>query len=227
VTLVFIHGAGFSGDVFEAQTTAFVDAHAPNLPGHLREGQPKSIAQFADAIEAYVIEHRLREVVLAGHSMGAAIALETALRKAGWLRAAVLIGGGARMRVAPAFLQGFRNDFETTARTLAAYFFSEPSQQQVDAAVQIMRRIGAEQTLRDFMACDSFDVLERLGEITIPVLALSGEADKLAPAKHALTLADRVPAGQARIIAGAGHFVMAERPAETNAAIAAFLAGLP
>lgn len=226
MTLLFLHGAGCSGEVFDAQVRAFAHAQAPNLPGHLCAGGPQSIADFTDAVDAFVRERRLDNVVLAGHSMGAAIAIESALRKPAWLRGAILIGGGARMRVAPAFLDGLAADFERTARTIAGYFFAENSAERVDAAVDLMCRIGQEQTLRDFRACDAFDALDRLGEISVPVLAVSGEADKLAPAKHAAALADRVPGAAARIIPGAGHFVMVERPAETNESIAAFLAGL-
>ena len=227
MTVLFLHGAGFTGAVFDAQTAAFRNAVAPNLPGHLCAGEPASIAQFADAVERDVRARESNGVVLAGHSMGAAIALECALRKPAWLRAAVLIGGGARMRVAPAFLEGFERDFEATARLLAGYFFAEPSAERVEWAVQTMLAVGPTQTLRDFRACDAFDALDRLGEITVPVLAITGEADKLAPAKHALALAGRVPGAEARIVPGAGHFVMTERPTETNEAIAAFLAGLP
>lgn len=226
MTTIFIHGAGCTGEVFDAQTRALTDACAPNLPGHLRDGAPSSIRQFADWVDAYVRERELVEVVLAGHSMGAMIAIECALRKPAWLRAAILIGGGARMRVAPAILQGLENDFEETARTIAGYSYAEPSPERTQASVEMMLRVGQEQTLRDFRACDAFDALDRLGEISVPVLAISGEADTLAPAKHAAALADRVPGARARIIPGAGHFVMAERPAETNEAIAAFLAGL-
>jgi pimeloyl-ACP methyl ester carboxylesterase len=227
VTLLFVHGAGCAGEVFGAQTSAFRGSLAPNLPGHLGPGTPQSIAEFADALEQLVREHSVERVVLAGHSMGAAIAIEAALRRPSWLRAAVLIGGGARMRVAPALLDGLKRDFEATARTIAGLFFADASPARVDASVALMKRVGREQTLRDFRACDVFDALERLGEISVPVLALSGETDRLAPAKHAVALASRVPDGTARIIPGAGHFVMTERPAETNEAIAAFLAGLP
>ncbi|HET6894977.1 MAG TPA: alpha/beta hydrolase [Candidatus Baltobacteraceae bacterium] len=226
MTLLFVHGAGCTGEVFEAQLRAFAHAQAPNLPGHLCAGAPESIGDFADAVNEFVREHGLGHVVLAGHSMGAAIAIETALRKPAWLRGAILIGGGPRMRVAPAFLDGLADDFERTARMIAGYFFAEGSAERVDAALALMRRVGQEQTLRDFRACNDFDALERLEEISVPVLALGGEADKLTPAKHAAALADRVPGAAARIIPGAGHFVMAERPAETNESIAAFLAGL-
>lgn len=226
MTLLFIHGAGCTGAVFDAQVRAFADSHAPNLPGHLCAGAPDSIAEFADAIEAYVAEKQLSAVVLCGHSMGGAVALELALRNRAWLTGAVLLGSGARMRVAPAFLDGLRSDFEPAARTIAEYYFAEPSEQRLEAAVQSMRRVGQAQTVRDFRACDAFDALERLGSVSVPLLALTGQADKMTPPKFALTLADRVPGTQARIVPAAGHFVMAERPAETNEAISAFLSGL-
>jgi pimeloyl-ACP methyl ester carboxylesterase len=226
VIALFIHGAGCTGEVFAAQLPAFAGALAPNLPGHLRAGAPASIAEFADALANEVRESGFDEVVLCGHSMGGAIALEIALRRAAWLRGAVLLGSGARMRVAPQFLQGLENDFEPTARTIAGYFFSEATVQRVDEAVARMRAVGQPQTLRDFRACDAFNALERLGEVTVPLLAITGEGDQLMPPKFAAALADRVPGARARIIPGAGHFVMVEQPAETNAAIAAFLAGL-
>lgn len=226
MTLVFIHGAGCTGEVFAAQLAEFGDGRAPNLPGHLCRGAPGSIAEFADAIEAYVSKEHLARTVLCGHSMGAAISLELALRAPAWLAGVVLLGGGARMRVAPAILQGLRTDFEAAARTIAGYSFGDPTPERVDASVEMMQRVGAEQTLRDFQACDAFDVLERLEAIRVPLLAVTGEADKLAPAKYAAALADRVPGGRARIVPDAGHFVMIERPAETNESIAAFLDGL-
>ncbi len=226
MTVLFIHGAGCTGSVFDAQVAALHGSLAPNLPGHLRAGSPSTIGEFADAVEADVSERGLRDVVLCGHSMGGAISLEVALRKPAWLRGAVLVGSGARMRVSPAFLEGLQNDFESTARTIAGYFFLDPAPERVDEALALMRAVGQDQTLRDFRACDAFDALERLGEVAVPLLAISGEADKLMPPKFALALGDRVPGAQARIIPGAGHFVMVERPAETTGAVAAFLAGL-
>jgi pimeloyl-ACP methyl ester carboxylesterase len=226
VTLLFIHGAGFFGDVFAAQTADFAESHAPDLPGHGTAGQPESVGEFASFIARYVSERALRDVVLCGHSLGGAIAMQTALDRAIPLKAVVLLGCGARLRVAPAFLQGFQSDFESTAREVASYFFAEPTPARIEWAVGCMRRVGQGQTLRDFRACDAFDVLERLGEISVPVLALTGEADKMTPPKFTHALADRVPRGQARILGRAGHFSMVERPAETNEAIRTFLSGV-
>lgn len=227
MSILFIHGAGCTAEVFEQQLRAFADASAPNLPGHLCAGSPASIEEFASAVDQDVIERGLREVVLCGHSMGGAVALELALRKPSWLRAVVAIGSGLRMRVAPSFLEGLEKDFEDTARTIAGYFFSDPTPERVEQAVDRMRAVGAEQTLRDFRACNAFDATASVNDLDVPLLALTGELDQLMPATFAQALADRVPGAESRIVPGAGHFVMAERPTETNRAIRAFVAGLP
>lgn len=220
---IFIHGAGFTGDCFSAQLDAFPDALAPNLPGHLSPGEPASIAEFAAFIAELIEREGARDVVLCGHSMGGGVALELALRKHPAVRAVVLLDSGARLRVAPAIFERLETDFEDGARFVAGFFFAQPSPERIEWAVQSMRRVGPDQTVRDYRACDAFDVLDRVNEITVPLLVLTGERDVMTPAKHALALADRVPGAETRILAGAGHFAMVEQPGETNAAIAAFL----
>lgn len=223
---IFIHGAGFTGGCFAAQLAAFPDAAAPDLPGHLSPGEPDSIAAFADFIGEYVERQHLCDVALCGHSMGGAVALELALRRHPAVRAIVLLDSGARLRVAPAVFERLRADFRDGARFVSGFFFAEATQARLDWSVASMLRVGQAQTLRDFTACDGFDALERLGEIGVPLLALTGEHDKMTPPKYAAALADRVPGAQTRILTGAGHFAMVERPEETNAQIAAFLSGV-
>lgn len=227
MTIVFIHGAGFTGACFERQTTAFPASAAPSLPGHCSPGFGDSVEKFARDLANFITEQRLEDYVLCGHSMGGAVALQATLDGITAPRAIILIGGGARLRVAPAILAGMREDFPTAARDLASHFFAHPDGRMIEWAVASMLTVGSAQTVADFEACNAFDVLGRLGEIDVPLLAITGEADVMTPPKYAATFADRVPGAQTRIIADAGHFAMVERPDETNEAIATFLSGVP
>ncbi|HTX58920.1 MAG TPA: alpha/beta fold hydrolase [Verrucomicrobiae bacterium] len=222
MTYVFIHGSGCTGEVFAAQSAAFAGSIAPTLPGHGTPGSPCSIDEFADFVAAELAGRDLRDAILCGSSMGGAIALTLGLRRDPRVRALVLIGSGARLRVAPAMLERLESDFAAGARELAPWFFAEPEPARVEAAVRSMLLVGQAQTLRDFRACDAFDVTERLGELSLPLLALTGEHDRLTPPKYAAFLADRVPGASARILPGAGHLAMVERPDEANAALRAF-----
>jgi pimeloyl-ACP methyl ester carboxylesterase len=222
---VFIHGSGCTGSVFSAQTAAFPGSYAVELPGHgtppLRE--PISIAAYADAVERELEGRGIDGAILCGNSMGGAIALEIGLRANPRVGAIVMLGSGSKLRVAPALFESLERDFEAGARSLAALFFAVPSPDLVDASVAEMLAVGQTQTIADFRACDAFDATERLDGLTLPLLALTGEQDRLTPPKYAAFLADRVPGAEARILPNAGHLAMVERPDETNAALRAFV----
>lgn len=222
-TLVFIHGAGCTGEVFAAQSAAFPGSVALTLPGHTTPGAPTSIAEFADAVASELQERDLTDVILAGHSMGGAVALEVALRKQPRVGALAILASGSRLRVAPAMLDALAADFDAATRTLAGYFFAEATPARVDAAVAMMHAVGLEQTRRDFLACNAFDVTERLGEIAVPLLAITGDRDVMTPPKYAQALADRVPGAAARILPGAGHLAIVEDPGNTNDALRTFV----
>jgi 3-oxoadipate enol-lactonase len=224
--LVFIHGSGCTGDVFGLQTAAFPNSIAPSLPGHTTPGAPASIAESADAVVAELRERSIVDAILCGSSMGGAIALEIALRKDARVRAIVLLGSGSRLRVAPAILDGLANDFPATAQTLAGYFFAKPTPERIANSVAMMLAVGQAQTLRDFTACNAFDVTERLGEIEVPLHAITGERDVMTPPKYAQALVDRVPGASARILPGAGHLAILESPDDTNEALRAFVTSI-
>jgi 3-oxoadipate enol-lactonase len=222
---VFIHGSGCTSSVFNAQRAAFPDSVAIDLPGH---GAPAldatpSIAVYADAVERELESRGIDDAVLCGSSMGGAVALEAGLRNNPRVRALVLLGSGAKLRVAPALFESLEHDFEAGVRALVPIFFANPSPELVNDAVAEMLRVGQAQTIADFRVCDAFDATARLGEVALPLLALTGEHDRLTPPKFAAFLADRVPGAEARILPEAGHLAMVERPDETNAALRAFV----
>ena len=155
--------------------------------------------------------------------MGGAVALTLAIRHDPRVRAVALLGSGARLRVAPSILEDLERDFPATCRSLAGYFFAEPTPERIAGAVALMERVGAPQMMRDFRACDAFDATSDLSAIAVPLLALAGEHDVMTPPKYAEFLASRVPGALARILPGAGHLAFVERPAETNDALRAFV----
>lgn len=226
MTLLCIHGAGFTGRVFGAQRDISDDVRAPNLPGHETPGEPASVDEFADYLGDYIKDQVLERVVLCGHSLGGAIALQLALRGLPQIQALVLLGSGARLRVAPEFLQGLEDDFESTADKIASALFADHGSPLVAEARQSFATVGQAQTLRDFAACNSFDATARLSTIHVPVLAVTGKHDVMTPPKYAQSLATAVPEGSCIFIEDAGHMVMQERPAETNLALQKFVTGL-
>jgi pimeloyl-ACP methyl ester carboxylesterase len=78
----------------------------------------------------------------------------------------------------------------------------------------------------DFRACEAFDVRARLGEVNVPTLVIVGDDDRLTPLKYSEFLAINIRGAVLKIIRGAGHIAMLERPAEVNNVIGSFLHSL-
>ncbi|MEK6711453.1 MAG: alpha/beta fold hydrolase [Nitrospinota bacterium] len=232
--LVFLHGAGGTREVWarlgHGLSRKGRRVLALDLPGHGRSGGPgcRSIEEYAAWVLRFLGAQGLRRPVLAGHSMGGAVALACALSSAEALGGLILLGTGARLRVLDSILQGLRADFARAVDAIVGYSFAPGAPPAL-----------AEETRRellacppgvaegDLRACDAFDVMDRLGEVTLPTLVLCGESDALTPSKYSRFLAGRIPGARLAIVEKAGHMLMLERPAQVGEAIAAFLDSLP
>ncbi len=227
-TLVFVHGAGGSHLNWPPQLRRLAGAntYALDLPGHGQsEGQGRaSISAYADFVAAFVETIGLEKVTLVGHSMGGATALDFALRYPEKLVGLVLVGSGARLRVAPAILDGIRQDFQPVLGLICDYAFAldAPEQLKREGRRQ-MGQTHPDVLYGDFAACDAFDVMDRLGEIHCPTLAICGTADRLTFPKYSTYLRDNIPGAQLVLIEGAGHMVMLEQPKAVSQAVADFL----
>ncbi len=227
-TLVFVHGAGGSHLSWPPQLRRLAGAntYAPDLPGHGQsEGQGRtSISAYADFVAAFLETLGLEKVTLVGHSMGGATALDFALRYSEKLAGLVLVGSGARLRVAPAILEGIRRDFEAAVRLICDYAFATDAPERLKReGRRQMGQTHPDVLYGDFAACDAFDVMDRLGEIRCPTLAICGTADRLTPPKYSTYLRDHISGAQLVLIEGAGHMVMLEQPEAVSRAIADFI----
>jgi len=226
--LVLVHGAGGSRLHWPAELRCMSEAtvRTLDLPGHGRsrgEGC-KTVGGYAEAVIAFLDGTQVDQAVIAGHSMGGAIAQTLALQHPDRVAALVLIATGARLRVAPAILDGIQGDFEGTVNLITQHAWSsnaDPSMKELGRAA--LRNAGPDVLLGDFLACDQFDVMDRLAEISVPTLVISGTADVLTPLKYGRFLADQLPRAQLVTVEGAGHMVMPEQAEEVADAIREFL----
>ncbi|MFO1156997.1 MAG: alpha/beta fold hydrolase [Rhodospirillales bacterium] len=115
-SVVLIHGAGMDHSAWAWQSRALAQRGnavlAIDLPGHGgSEGPPlDSIAALSDWLVRLLDAAGIAAAALAGHSLGALVALDAAARFPQRVRAIALIGAAARMPVHPALLQAAQNN---------------------------------------------------------------------------------------------------------------------
>lgn len=229
--VVFVHGAGGTHQhwLYQVRDLPRSPTYALDLPGHGRsEGQGRdSIAAYGDWLVAFLDVIGEDQAVLVGHSMGGAIVLDVALRQAGRVAGLGLVATGARLRVAPAILDGVQQTPEAAVRLICDVAFGpETPSEMVRMGRHQMSAILPEVLHGDFAACDAFTVMDRLGEITVPAFVLCGSQDRLTPSKYSVYLRDQIARSVLHLVEGAGHMVMVERPESVVEALSSFLDSL-
>jgi pimeloyl-ACP methyl ester carboxylesterase len=81
-------------------------------------------------------------------------------------------------------------------------------------------------TLGDFLACNSFDVMEQVSKIDSPVLVLTASNDKMTPTKYGTYLASHIRRSTIVNIEDAGHLSPMEQPEQVTRAILEFVESL-
>jgi pimeloyl-ACP methyl ester carboxylesterase len=233
--IVFIHGSGDSARIWRLQVEELGkdrQVFAIDLPGHGE--RPDSMPDTITVLEYGRVAHQIIQnelqfdhPIIAGHSLGGAIALTMALEYASELRGLILIGTGARLRVLPEVLEATRSTPQRARDQLIEMNVSEAhrattapmiKQEQIEPGPTIMHR--------DLAACNIFDCMVRLSEISLPALIICGTDDSATPVKYSQFLHNHLNGSTLRIFPNAAHYVMREQPEMVNQAIKEWLATL-
>lgn len=223
--LIFLHGAGCSSLSFYYQLRHFRSAKAIDLPGH-PDGKPcESIDGYLEWVRGFIKARRYKNVILCGHSMGGAIAMRYAHRYPEELRGLVLLGTGARLRVHPYYLQRCQEPGEENMPWLEQHLeYYHGVQEEVYPVIrQRAAEVGPEVELNDLMACNSFDMMESVGDIKLPTRVICGSDDVMTPVKYSQYLASSIEGATETIIPGGTHFVHMEKFQAVNTEIEDFV----
>ena len=238
-SLIFIHGAGEDGRIWERQVAFFGQSHevlAVDLPGRgsrLAAAPLTSHEENARDILRQMDRAGMARGVLIGHSMGGGVALTAALDHPERLAGLVLVVTGARLKMHPDFLEKARQRAENP---------NAPAEPPVALGQTVSPATSAEclawlrpRTMTappktiyaDFQANNRFDVMDRLPAITAPALVIGADEDRMAPPKFSQFMAEKISGAALTILPKCGHYPQVEQETLFNQALASFLASFP
>ena len=237
--VVFLHGAGMDHTVWALQTRAI--AHrgrsvlALDLPGHGMSDGPalESIGAMADWVLGALDDVGASRARIAGHSMGALVALETAARAAARIDAVALLGFAPDMAVHPDLIAAAREGAHTALELMTSWGLALRSQLGHNLApglwlqgetLRLLERASAVALAADLAACAAYKgATAAAAAIRCPTLFLLGAEDRMTPAAKGKAFAETIPGAEVTVLPGIGHMMMIEHPAATLAALKTLL----
>ena len=193
-------------------------------------------AGLVDDAATVVEKLDLHGAIVVGHSLGGAVALALAIEHreliaAGRIAALVVMSSGARGPANRAWTRAWATASELSvlerlSRHPRHGTVLSRTNFGVDAKashVRAMRAAGFDSPVarrRGFtLRLLGVDLVDRLGEIDVPVLVMTGELDRVVSPAQSRVLADGLRDGRLEVYPGAGHVLPMERAASLTAAI--------
>lgn len=169
--------------------------------------------------------------MLAGHSMGALVALDAAARHPDRVAGLALLGVAERMPVHPDLLKAAADNDPLAVELVTGWGFgprglvggnAAPGLALVPTGRRLMGRQAPGVLGIDLAACNAYaQGAEAAGRVACPALFLLGALDRMTPAKAGKALAALVEGARATVLPGIGHMVMVEAPDATTDALVA------
>jgi pimeloyl-ACP methyl ester carboxylesterase len=197
-----------------------------------------SIRLFAEDTAELMHLTGMESANVLGYSMGGYIAQELAINHPGMVRKLVLAstsaGGERTVLMSPERMSRFTANEGLTPEEILRkdmdiyfsdeYILNHPDEIREFIEISLRWYQPADAFLRQFQACLKHDAADRLHQIGIPVLILSGGDDSLVPPENSKILKELLPHADLTIYPGLRHSFLMEDSDSANKKILDFLA---
>ena len=227
--IIFIHGSGESSYSWKEQVEQMnldYSVIAIDLPSHGKSSEFKklSLDLYVDVIKNLIEFLSLREVILAGHSLGGAIVQSYYLKHPENVKALILCSTGAKLRVSKIILDSTKKNFKEYLDSVpVGAFYRKTSKEVIEEFIEEVEKVSPKVVHADYSICDKFDVMNKVKAIKVPCLIIVGKADRLTPLKYSQYFKENLEKAELVVIDKASHMVMLEKPEEFNLALLEFI----
>lgn len=239
--LIILHGMGNNSQSWKKQLKGLSEKYtviAWDAPGYGLSSDPKEelkeFKDFADVLKGFIEKLGYESVILLGHSMGSAIALDFCYRFPNVVEA-LIISDATRGSAALSQeenerkLQNRLNNMETlTPKEIAklrvkSLLSPAPNPEVVKEVEKIysqIRPMGFRSVAYSLYHLNNMGILS---SISVPTLVICGELDKVTPVKESQVFHERINDSKFVIIPGTGHLCYQEAPESFNAIVLEFV----
>ena len=237
--LLFIHGSGQSHLTFLQQGRFFANRDwqvlNPDMPAHGHSGGTPltTISDMSNWYAGLMDELGIKSATIIGHSQGCLVALELAKNHPQKVKKLCLVAGSMAIPVNDALLDMAKNKPQAAYQAMVdwahasdshLYDHSWPGFTHIDFGKQVMAANQQNALFADLNACNTYkDGQDAANSVTCPAITILASQDKMTPAKAGKQMADAINDCELHIIEDAGHFLLSERPFETNKIIRNFI----
>ena len=212
-----------------------------SLPGHYPADFPANLTDISAQMVADVLAEAIRELCgdqkpwLVGHSTGGFASLAVASHYPDLVAGVMSLSGFAHgkwtgglgmmqpvARYLPPlykFWYGVNQRYLAINRPLwriyakdAGAMYHNLTPQVIEPLHSSFAKLNLDHMVKYFAQMPDIDITDKLSNITVPTLALTGTHDPIVPPKQAEVIAQHVPDSTLKTIDGSGHLPMFERP---------------
>ena len=242
--VALVHAGIADSRMWEPQLRSFASTHTVvrvDLPGFGNSPVESNRVSYRGAVAEALGAAGSERAALVGTSLGGRVALELALESPERVTALVLVGSGIDGHEWSQEVEAFgeaeeealaRGDLEAAVDLNVDLWVVGP-RRGPDAIDPALRELAAEMQRNAFRLGEGHDLREarldppasqRLGEVAVPTLVVTGEEDVQDIHAIAEQLAGGIPGAQRATIPGAAHLPNLERPGEFDRIVLGFLA---
>jgi 3-oxoadipate enol-lactonase len=240
--VMLLHGLGVNGASWSLQFGALAEnGYRPIAPDARGFGQSRypggamTVARMAEDMGALLEALALVPAHVVGISMGGVLALQMALTHAHMIEKLVLVNTFARLRPERPSVWAYfafrmilvhTMGLEAQARAVARRVLPREDQAAMrEIMIQTVRQANPRAYRGAMRALALFDVQDRLREIRLPTMLVTGADDNTVPPPLQRKLLLGILGAQQVIIPNAGHAVTADQPDAFNRVLLEFLEG--
>ena len=167
----------------------------------------------------------MRPSSFAGHSMGGSMALDYAIHYPEDVEGLILVGAAPEWEMPARDLDVWKTDPDSAHEANIGLLVSRKTSRRIvdDYAKQLAGQTP-EACIADYVNCNKYDLLGRIGEIQVPALVAAGDEETWIEGSRQIHSSNMNTTFE--IIPAAGHAVMIEQPTLLNDAIGAYLSTL-